>query len=366
MNINPRMLTLAREARGLSQSQFADLIGITQGKVSKYENGLIAVSDEDLRAIADKLDFVPDFFVQTDQVHGPGSTFLYNRRRKTMPVSVQRRIIAQINVMRMQIERLLRGADIDCENRFEKLDIDSFDGHVEQIAQRVRAVWGLPPGPVVNLTTAIEAAGGVVVLCRFGTSKLDAAHLWLPGLPPLFFMNADMPGERHRFSLAHEIGHAIMHSLPSDDVESEADRFASELLMPAEEIGPQLVGLTIERAAKLKLQWKVSMQALIMRARQLGRITEQRYRTLYTQISALGYRRNEPFAIPLEPPTVVTQLIGVHHRHHGYTEDDLRRTIFTFSPLLDGIIAGGDPSPFTPRPRMRVVRIDHGRDQEAG
>ena len=48
-------------------------------------------------------------------------------------------------------------------------------------------------------------------------------------------MNSDMPGDRHRFNLAHELGHALMHRHSTGECESEANRFAAEFLMPKEE-----------------------------------------------------------------------------------------------------------------------------------
>jgi len=358
MKANPRMLVLARESRGLSQAELAAAIKVTQGKISKYENGLLEPSDDDLTRISAVVDYEPEFFCQADHVYGLGTSLLFNRKRKTAPAHVQRRIIAQVNVMRMQIGRWLQGAEVAVENRFERLDIDRFDGDAETVSRHTRAAWRLPPGPIANLTAAIESAGGIVAVCDFETDRVDAAHMWLDGLPPMFFMNSQVPGDRHRFSLAHEVGHAIMHTLPSDDVETEADRFASELLMPADDIGPQLVGLTIQRAAQLKMQWKVSMQAIIVRAWHLGRITEPRYRSLYTQISVHGYRRNEPFPIPFEQPTVLGQLVKIHREHHGYSEEDMGRLLFTHAPTFSAVDGA---LPIRPH---RVLRLQDYRASE--
>ncbi len=360
MNVNPRMLVLARESRGLSQADLATAVNVTQGKVSKFENGLLDPSDVDLKRIAAILEYDPEFFCQSHQLYGLGSSLLFNRKRRTAPIYVQRRVVALVNVVRMQIERLLRGAEIGVENRFERLDIDRFDGDAEAVARRIRLAWRLPPGPVVNLTAALENAGGIVAVFDFDTDRIDAAHLWLDGQPPMFFMNSKVPGDRHRFSLAHELGHAIMHTLPSDDVETEADRFASELLMPAEEIGPALNGLTIQRAAQLKMQWKVSMQALIVRARHLRRISEQRYKSLYTQISIHGFRRNEPYPISFEQPTVLNELIKIHRQYHGYSEDDMARLLFTRAIPLMGLEGSVPVRPY------RALKLTDFRKPESG
>ena len=44
---NPQMLVVAREAAGLTQSELAEAIGVTQSKISKLEDGLLPnLSDE--------------------------------------------------------------------------------------------------------------------------------------------------------------------------------------------------------------------------------------------------------------------------------------------------------------------------------
>jgi Zn-dependent peptidase ImmA (M78 family)/transcriptional regulator with XRE-family HTH domain len=330
--VNPEILVLARESRGLSQLELARAVRIAQGTISKYENGLLQVSEADLSRIATFLDYDQQFFLQRARIYGLGSSFLFNRRRRTAPVRIQKRVQAQVNILRLQVERLLRGAEVQCDNRFEFMDIDEYGNDPALVARRVRLTWQLPAGPVANVTRAIENAGGIVLKCDFLTQKIDAVHLWTPGMPPLFFMNADVSGERHRFSLCHELGHALMHRFAGGDIEREANEFASEFLMPAAEIGPCLVGLTLERAALLKQHWKASMQAIIRRAHDLRKISARKYRRLFTQLGMLHCRRNEPYPVDYEEPSVVKQLVEVHRKQLGYGPADLRRLLFTRDP----------------------------------
>ena len=46
---NPEMLILAREARGITQSEMAKKLSVSQGNVSKIESGMIRVSDLQLK-----------------------------------------------------------------------------------------------------------------------------------------------------------------------------------------------------------------------------------------------------------------------------------------------------------------------------
>ena len=72
------------------------------------------------------------------------------------------------------------------------------------------------------------------------TERISAASQWLTGDDrPYFFVNAAHSGDRQLFSLAHEIGHMVLHAYPEQEQEDQADRFASEFLMPEAEIRQQ-------------------------------------------------------------------------------------------------------------------------------
>ncbi len=330
----------------MTQTEMAEAISVTQGKISKYENGMLQVAEEDLKKISKLLNYTPELFYQQDKVYGLGSSFLFHRQRKDVPVLVQRQVQAEVNILRIQVDRLLRAAEVEVENAFSPLDPDAYNGEVEKIATMVRAAWRLPMGPVADVTAAIESAGGVVLKCTFGTPLIDAAHLWLPAMPPLFFVNKDLPGDRLRWTLAHEIGHAVMHRNPSDDTEEQANRFASEFLMPGEEIGPYLEGLTLRKAAVLKSQWKASMAAIIRRARDLRCIGEKKYRGLYTELSSQGYRTEEPFPVPVEEPQLVRQIVDFHRTELGYDDFELAKLLFMPDPQFFSAEAKESPAIF--------------------
>ena len=98
----------------------------------------------------------------------------------------------------------------------------------------------MPNGPVLSMTSSVEDAGGIVVLIDFGTPLVDGVSRWVPGLPPLFFLNQAAPGDRGRMTLAHELGHMVMHHVARAEMEVQAFEFAQEFLMPAKDIRHQL------------------------------------------------------------------------------------------------------------------------------
>jgi Zn-dependent peptidase ImmA (M78 family) len=92
--------------------------------------------------------------------------------------------------------------------------------------------------------------------------------------------------------------------------EEQANRFASELLMPAEEIAPFLPASTAGRAwaqlAELKEHWGVSLAALLYRSRALGIMSDVSYRNAMMRMSQNGWRRAEPGRVAsLEMPSML-------------------------------------------------------------
>lgn len=325
-DVNPEMLIVAREARGMTQAELAVAVAVSQTKISKYEAGLLRVSENDLASLSLALDFPREFFFQSDKVYGFGSSCFYHRKRMRMPVTELRKIQAQLNIFRFHLTRLLRGVEIETTNEFVRLDVDEHGGP-EEVARALRRLWNIPLGPVASVVNAVEGAGAIIYAMPFATRQIDAISQIAPGAPPVIFINSDSPGDRLRFTLMHEIGHIIMHQLPSDDMESQADRFAAEFLLPAVELKGSLRNLKMQQLPPFKTQWKVSMAAIIKRAFDLNQITERQYRSLFTEMSVQGWRTKEPVDIPVESPTVFYDILDAHLETHGYTTAELARLV---------------------------------------
>ena len=88
------------------------------------------------------------------------------------------------------------------------------------------------------------------------------------------------------------------------DISHEANEFAAEFLMPEKDIkGDFKDGVTLNILADLKRKWRVSMQALLYRANDIGVITDNQKRYLiignYTDIICSikqSLHREFPFA----------------------------------------------------------------------
>ncbi|MGI8913007.1 MAG: ImmA/IrrE family metallo-endopeptidase [Chloroflexota bacterium] len=322
--VNPVMVTLARESRGLNQTQLATELGITQGRLSKIESGVLTIPEDLLNRISHMLGYPKHFFQRSGERVGVGVAELFHRKQQGVSTRVLARIHAIIEIRSvLHFPALLRSVEIS--SSIPELDIEEYDCNAGRIADLVRATLELPRGPIHQLVNVIEDAGGIVVPFDFETRQIDAISRWVPGLPPLFFLNSAIPTDRARWSLAHELGHMVMHKLPSPEIEHQANEFAAEFLVPERDVRSDLSDLTLPKLANLKRYWKVSMQALLKRAEALGTVTPNRARYLWSQIGNAGYRRREPVELdlPAERPELVHELFEVHRRDLGYSIADL-------------------------------------------
>jgi len=304
---------------------------------------MLGVSDEVLDRLCRAVHYPPEFFYQRDELHGIDTSILFHRKR-AIPVRALAKIHAIANIRRLNLGKLLKSVDLEPRHPFPSVDIDEFDGDPRAVAQAVRATWIMPRGPVDNVTKAIEDAGGIVIRCDFNTRLVDAISQWIPGLPPMFFVNVDVPGDRLRWTLAHEIGHVVMHRSVTPNIEKEADLFASHFLMPADDIRPYLADgiVTPARLATLKPLWKASMQAILKQSTNIGVIDERQARYVWMQFGQAGYRTREPqyLDIPVEEPRTLQEVVAAHTDRLGFSAADLGRVMNLYESDVREIYLG--------------------------
>lgn len=310
--LNPDMLVMARYARGMTQSELAGSTRIAQSRISKIEDGVVKdVEPTELDILAEKLRFPQSFFGQPGSMKVSCGSFY--RKKSALPVKHLNMCDALMNIQLLHLDHLLAGhRHADAEPEVLKVD---GAGEPSEAARKVRRAWGIPHGPIDDLVKVAEKHGFMIIPFDFGTPKLDGISIRSSTGMPTIFLNRSFPPDRIRFTLAHEIGHLVMHLAPTAEMEPEADEFAAELLMPAASITADLgYPLNLEKLATMKVKWRVSMQALLVRARSLNLVQDRYYRYLWMQMGKCGYRRSEPFSdrIPVERPAAVSALV---HRH---------------------------------------------------
>jgi len=324
------VLETTRRAQGLTQADLADKAGITQAALSRYENDLREPDPIALRQVAAALGVTVEFLLHAGRARAGMAMDAHMRRRATAPPRIWRQLEARLNVYRWHASHLFEEVSIRAEQHVPTLDpleVSSADA-----ARLVRAQWRLPAGPVRALAQWLEAAGCLLIAEDFPTARVDGLSQWI-GDHPVILYNQLAPTDRVRLTLAHELGHLVLHSaaIAVDDVEAEANGFAAEFLMPADVIRPSLRNLKIGRLHDLKQEWGVSMQALIERAYQLDLLGSAQRTSLYKLLSARGWRTSEPGSADIAPErSEITRDIAEALLARGLTDEEVA-TIAGFS-----------------------------------
>ena len=326
-DFNPEMLTLARNTRQLTKTQLAKLAGVSLPAVSRYETGNLGITSDRLSKFAAILDYPPRFFCRKARLIGFGGGSVFHRKQQRVPAKKLYEAHALAEIRRLEVSIMLHSLDVQPQPPVE-YDVELFEDDPQKIARSVRAILNIPPGPIFNLTEIIERNSYMVVAHDFGSSQIDGFSQ-RPDYPPCFLhLNSELPPDRWRWTLAHELGHLVMHFEPMESpkrVEEQANLFAAELLTPASEIGHMLEGLTFQKLGGLKREWRVSMQSLITRAYHLGTISQGQRRSMFARLSRAGYRTREPKTLdpPVEKPSMMKQLAQRHLDELEYSRSEL-------------------------------------------
>lgn len=347
---NRDMFNVARGARGLSQSALAKKSNVTQALISKLENGLtIDPTDETVSSLAKALEFPVHFFYSSEKPHGL-PPFHYRKRQKVGKKALAK-IEADINLRRIHLARLFKSYEPqNVSKEIPIIDMHNVGWKPKDAAQHMRGHWMVPRGPVENVTALIEAAGGVVIKTDFGTRHLEALSFRLPSMPPLIFINQNLNGSLYRHVLAHELGHLIMHNHPEADdcMEVEADEFAAEFLTPANEIRSYLSRPSLGKLARVKPHWKVSIKALIVRCERLKLVTPNQYTGLNINYSKAGYSKGEPFPVPQENSSTLSDAVNFHLSNLSYSIEEIAKLLMVTEEQFQNM--------YKPKPRLRLVK----------
>jgi Zn-dependent peptidase ImmA (M78 family)/transcriptional regulator with XRE-family HTH domain len=353
---DPARLRIAREATGLLRRELAEQIEVTAAAVSQYEGGRAKPSPQTLSRIARRLGYPIEFFANdrpVDEAEAAGGFF----RKLTRASTRQRRQAIAIPLLLSDLVNTM-----EHHVRLPVLSIPRFDtkattvlNEVERIAERVRKEWEIPPGPVLHVVRLLESHGVIVVRLQAGSDALDAFSRWFPDHPVVVLYSDKGDASRSRFDAAHELGHLVMHCAAPHDadwVEEQANWFAAAFLMPEKDIRPELPqGVSWAEYVRLKLRWRVSIAALLRRARTLHRLTPDEYLKAMKALSARGWRKHEPSPLGKpEAPLLLEKAVALLQEEGISIEALAQQSKLPPQQVRRWLAAASDPRP--------VVQVD--------
>lgn len=329
--INYKMIELARISREKTQKELAAVLdSANQSIISKIEKGELGVSHKTLEIIANSLEYPVDFFYQ-GEVKTPISN-IYFRKRVAVKQKSLDKIFADVKIILKSIDYILEHIEL---KEYQKFIFDITDGWTpKSIAARIRELFRLPTGPIKNIVKSIEDEGVIVFFYDCKEEKFDGLTAYTDSGIPVIIVNKNMPNDRIRFTISHELGHLVMHIPcsvePWRDVEKEANEFASEFLMPERECYKDLAALSYNKLGMIKSFWGVSKAFIIRRAKSVGGISESTYTYLMIELGRKGERKNENGFVEIDLPNIIKDSLGLLKTELEYTEEDLAKVVHLF------------------------------------
>lgn len=352
--LNNESLRLARTYLGMTQKQFSDETCVSQSLISKIEKDLKPLTSDVVEKIKDK--FGEEFFSQ--KMSHPDLKVHY-RTSASMAKKVKNLFESRLQIIANNIEQITEYIDLP-ENKVPKKDLEfDFNLDAKFLAREIRQYFQLGMSPIKDLVKVLESYGILIYFYDYDfissqNKNLDGVSFYVSGAP-VILINRKIQGARKIFTLAHELGHLIMHNhndfiLSIDrDVEKEANLFASEFIAPEHLLIEHLRYASITNLFELKSYWKLSAAALLYKASKTS-MSKDRHRRLITKMAP--YRKNEPNDLLVSEPTVFKEAFKLLEEEYG----QFFYKMLSMSSTLFEEVYGNLISNKTKIPKMSIIR----------
>ncbi len=283
-------LKASREAAGVSQEAFAEMLGISRATLSGFENGRVAIDSAKLLKAAHLLGKpVGDFFRQDEET----LALLYRSAEDVVPSPSVRAQFQRLCDAYRELEEIVGVADTVLsppEYKYSPAFHSKPHQFAAQVAQSERERLGLgQTDPVENIFKLLDENGVRVFALKVEQDGVFGVSAFSNRYGPCVLVNTENTRERNTFTVAHEYGHLLMHrdlyvnprpaQQKDQDMEEVADIFAAHFLVPEtglrelfnQNVGQKSIG--VEDIVFLKRHFRVSAQMLLRRLRDTGLIS---------------------------------------------------------------------------------------------
>jgi Zn-dependent peptidase ImmA (M78 family)/DNA-binding XRE family transcriptional regulator len=333
----PERLKEAREARGFTPEQFAELLDVSRQSIAQYETGQTSPGGEVMAKIIAETAQPPIFFVTRPDRSGQAIAPFW-RSLKRMELHHRRRITRRLEWagdIATYVEKFIHLPEVRLARIDQVITESDASDAIEQAAEKLRDLWKLGRGPVRNLVEILEENGIILIYERVACPDMDAVSAWQGGRPFVLFSSEVESSPRTSFNLAHELGHILLHAGVEisdkniNKIERQANAFAGAFLLPRESFGAEVIGTSVGYLGSLKSRWGVAISAMAYRAKDLGIFNLNQQAYVMKQLNALGLRMREPLDDQFEvhPPTVLAESLRMLVTNGVQTPDQIQMAI---------------------------------------
>jgi len=296
-------LIRARKAAGLSMSALAKEVGVSANAIKKYEHGSNMPSSSNLLKLSKALEVRTEYFFRPIKVELKGVEY---RKRANTP----QKLLDQINGDVMdQAERWaeLLGLYPDSVKPITSFSLPEVMPaqvggalDIEKIADLMRSQWVLGQNPIPDMVDTLESKGIMIISTDVEANKKFDGLAGNIENTPVVVVSSHQPGDRQRFTLAHELGHLVLNGRLPDDMDEEkaCNHFAGAFLLPKQALyqhmGVHRRAIEPRELYLLKHEFGISMMAVLMRLVQCGVISVSLQKQYFIQFNKQGWRTQEP------------------------------------------------------------------------
>jgi len=303
----------ARLLSKMSQQELAEKVNVSRMTISKYENNKMHPASGRLISISKVLNVGIDyFFRETSVILNPKCAF---RKSPYLTDKDLGEIMAKsTDILERQKEIMnIMNASLGKVPKHLIRDIFSMED-IENLSVELRNEWQLGLDPIDNLLEVIENNGFCVGVIN-APKGFDAFTDVVDNDIPVIILQANMPGDRQRFTLGHELGHFFIKNSISINEERAANQFAGAFLVPREmlirDMGKKRTKISLDELDLLKHKYGASMQCLIYRMKEVGIIDSSLADSIFSCFKKRGWDVTEPREqIPSEKPMKIRLLVN--------------------------------------------------------
>lgn len=292
----------ARLMNGFSLQDLADALDnkLTRQALHRYEKGEVIPDTEKINLLSKALKLSPDYFFRSTKVE---LSEIEYRKLDKMPqkeASVIKEKTKEYLSRYLELEDIL-GLTKEFDNPLKAFGVITSYEQVNEAAKELRKAWGLGNGPVFNIVELLEDKN-IKVIKLAQDEAFDGLQTFVNGTIPVVAYNSNKVNkpDRIRFTLLHELAHLLLNfgDITEQKKESLCHQFAGCMLLPEEtikkELGQHRNKLSINELGNIKKQYGISMQAIVMSAKDCGIINDHYTKQFFFLIKQLNWKVDEP------------------------------------------------------------------------
>ncbi|MFM6952819.1 MAG: helix-turn-helix domain-containing protein [Bacteroidota bacterium] len=292
----------ARLMKGYSLQDLANALGNewTRQSLYRYERGEVMPDSQKIQRLAQVMGVDSEYFFRELPIELGEIEFRKLGRMPQKEAIVIREVTKEKLSRYLELEEIL-GLSHDFDDCLKDFEVVVNYNQVSRAAALLRERWSLGDGPIYNIVELLEDKN-IKVLDLWMNDGFDGLQTRVNGSIPVIAYNLNKLSkpERVRFTLLHELAHLLLKFGEVTEKQKEVlcHQFAGSLLLPENvlkmEIGERRNKLSVNELGEIKKQYGISMQAIVMRARDCGIISQSYAKQFFFLMRQMNWRADEP------------------------------------------------------------------------